>query len=425
MLDKQRTWRGNEVLLSVILLISQQCFGADTSEIPTTFYNESIDVLEHVYSSAPFKVHHIVNSLQGKEDDPYEFNYAIFNGKTGVGKSTLAVAIAYKLKWKLQKFSARDFIKSENRNATATTFNIITEGLVNYKDNLILVIDEINHLLMNYDSKHHDTDTSSMSVWTLLDEIKHKQNIFLIGTTNGIGGFPPQILDRLEPGIIKIMVNKDPNYIRQALLCRLNKSQIIITQEAIQYLQDHITNLDGYSSRNIISLASEIRIKAREDAYKKGRQDCLIIKPEHIQMALASLAEIKDEAQQKPYKDTEFDQRERHHKEMLEQGLRFHTESMKLQNDSMRLQEQTARDGLQANYAGIFIGAAIGAGSTAAGIYFSNRNHVEAMAEQRSGTVVNAVASAISTGVSTVGVAVSAAGVYVAAQAAGVSCTIS
>ncbi len=421
---KQCIWRGNGIFLSIIVLMSLYCFGADESGMPSIFCDERVDVLEHVYDSAPFKVHLIVNSLLGKEENPYEFNYALFNGRTGVGKSTLGIAVAYKLKWKLRRFSARDFIKGENRNATATAFNTITEGLADYKDNLVLVIDEINHLLMNYDSKHHDTDTSSMSLWTLLDEIKHKRNIFLIGTTNGIGGFPPQVLERLEPGIIKIMVNKDPDYIRQILLSRLSSDRIVITEDTINYLQNHIETLEGYSSRNIISLASEIRVKAREDAYKKGKQGRLTIEPEHIQMAIASLAEIREEAQQKPYKDTEFDQRERHHKEMLEQGQRLHAESMKLQNDSMRLQEQTASDGLRANYVGILASAAIGAGSTAAGVYFSNKNHIEAMAVQRHGNAVNTAIGVSSVGANVAGVAISAAGVYVAATVAGVACTI-
>lgn len=182
---KQCIWRGNGIIISIAILISVHCFGADDE----SFLGESKQILDCAYGIAPRKVRRIVNTLLGDRGPrSYPLNYAIFAGDPGVGKSTLALAVAYKAGWDTQKYGSNDFMKTENRNGTSAEFNTKMLDFINSYEKTVIIVEEVNHLLMNHDSKHHDTDSSSVSLWLFLDKIKTKQNLFFIGTTNGLGG---------------------------------------------------------------------------------------------------------------------------------------------------------------------------------------------------------------------------------------------
>lgn len=312
MVRKQYTWRGNEVLLSITLLISFQCFSADDQ----MFHGESTRILERAYKLAPYTVCHIVDALQGKEQDLYESNYLILNGKSGVGKSTLALAMAYKLQWDVHKCSARDFIRGESSEAAAE-FNSVTQGLPVHEGNLVFIIDEINYLLSR---RNHDTDSVSISLCALLDEIRHKRNIFFIGTASSVGDFSPQIQDRFDGCVITITAPQDLNIIKENFFEYLKDKKITVSNEVQQYVENNAEILNGYNARDIINLVDILKMQIVEltpDVYKANK---FVVEMNHIEAALKEKADLDIRFQQDPYEETEFEQRERHHRETLEQS---------------------------------------------------------------------------------------------------------
>lgn len=306
------------ILLMALLLLPSQCFSVDDEE--NYFYGESIEVLEAAYKNAPRRVYWIVDSLLGNKRGPgsYPFNYTLFDGEPGVGKSTLALAIAYKLQWDVQILGVNDFMKVENRNGTSVVFNNIMSAFEDCDDNTIIIIEEVNHLLMNYDSKHHDTDSSSMSLWLFLDGLKRNPNLFFIGTTNGIGGFPPQLESRFKAAVVSITADNNTDRIKDNLLKGLSHEKVVISDEAKTHLNQYVHLLQSYNARDIQHLVYEIQGQAYEFPEYDG--DKLIIRPYHISAAFKALEDIKVRFKAKPYSETEIEQRERLHQEILAQS---------------------------------------------------------------------------------------------------------
>ncbi len=346
------------VVLTTILLLPFQSFSADDAD--EYFHGEPVYMLESAYESAPRRVHRIVDTLLDKNRGPgrYQLNYALFDGESGVAKSTLALAVAYKSHWDPQRLGPDDFMKVENRNGTSVVFNNIMSQFQDCRDNTVIIIDEINYLLMNYDSKHHDTDTSAMSLWRFLDKIKTKSNLFLIGTTNGIGGFPPQMRTRLESAIVTVTSEKDPIRIKNDLLKGLSYKQVIIPDETRKHIDTCIPLLQGRNIRNIERLIYEILGQAYEQPEAKLDDETLVIKPEHIDAAFRAFEDIEVRFNAKPYNETEAEQRERHHKEVLAQNNRQFLIST-------------------------FTSGALNVVNLAASLYFNRSLHISAMDAQR------------------------------------------
>lgn len=353
-----------------LLLISLPSFGADETE--ALFHGESSYVLKSAYERAPRRAHRIVESLSGRDwPGRYPFNYAIFDGEPGVGKSTLALAIAYELKWDVQKFGTNDFMKIESRNGTSVIFNQMMSQFEDSDEKTVIILDEINHLLMNYNSKHHDTDASAMSLWLFLDNIRNKKNLFLIGTTNGIGGFPPQIRSRCKGAVITIEAEKNIDRIKKMLLEGLSHDpRITILDEAKDYINQCAVPLEGYSARDINYLIYEIKGQADEgvevqgDNDKSEEDDKLIIKLGHIKAALDDFADLEVRFDVKPYHEVEFEQRERHHQEILNQNKQY---------------QEVA---LEQNWKQFWIGTTVNVCGVGLSLYFNNLNCAKALAAQ-------------------------------------------
>lgn len=322
----------NKVLLMTLIVSCAPCFSAD--DVGQLFHGESVRVLESAYKNAPKRVYRIVDSLLGKKEGPgsYPFNYAIFNGEPGVGKSILALAVAYKLQWDAQRYGVHDFMIDQGRNSTAAAFNAKMSQFEHCNEGTVVIVEEFNHLLMNYDSKNHDTDASSVSLWLFLDTIKSNKNIFFIGTTNGIGGFPPQLESRLKASIVTIKADHNLAHIKERLLEGLADEKVIILDETKQYLNEYVSSLQGHNARDIQHLIYEIWGQADELSEPNSDDDKLVIKPEHVAAAFRTLEEVRLQFKEKPYKETETEQRERHHQESLAQGNRQFSESLAQSN---------------------------------------------------------------------------------------------
>src|SRR5579872_4507355 len=208
------------LILSIISLGSHSIYsmneGSSSSSTSSSFQNKddddiydpshisgsSIEELEQVFTNAPARVKNIVAHLKDPKFFSKETYRSVFLvGAPGVGKSTMAKAIGYQLRnagWKTRFFTCADLeFAGENRNIAAIRLVSTLNDLVAQKNSkIIIIIDELNQLLENYNSKQYDTDMTSKALWTFLDKNRYNENFFFIGVMNDAGKIPQQLKSR-------------------------------------------------------------------------------------------------------------------------------------------------------------------------------------------------------------------------------------
>lgn len=326
MFVKQCIWRGNGIFLSIVALMSLHCFGAQEQKI---FCGETVELLERAYSEAPFRAQWAVNRMATKKRSLNPSNYAILDGKTGVGKTTLAIAMAHKLQWEVHKFHAIDFLRdSERGKKTVEVFNNVVDTLDQNDTNQVFIVDDVDCLL-----KYRRNDTFDTNVlWSFLHKIRNRPNIFFIGTTcEGLPcDFPSSFTYELRDSLIKMEPEKNLNRTKQRLVDGLQKSKIIVADQALCYLDANISFLEGYTHRSIKNLISIVYEKLSEYAQKKG-YDKKIVLVEHLKAAFEELADIKREFNEKPNRpETKYEQKERRHKELLANQEQIHRMNLQM-----------------------------------------------------------------------------------------------
>lgn len=291
------------------------------------FHGYRSSTLERVLDKSSGEVHQIVDTLNKKAgSDPYEERYAVFEGEPGTGKSTLAIAIAYATKRKPEVRSAADFLGG-SRNAGCALLKEVFTSLKSSHGKKVLIIEEVNRLLQNYDSEHHDTDSTSMCLWTQLDDLKRsdkRKKIFFIGTMNGVGGLPPQIQSRWEDVILHIQPLHDPDINFNDIMRGLMRGNPEMSSEISDYFSAHKEEFKALSARQVEKLVSKIRAKA----YK--RDEPFVITMEHVNDAQAEISALRQRMAAET-QESDRDQRERHHQESLSQNAAHHEESMTFQ----------------------------------------------------------------------------------------------
>ena len=113
--------RGSEALSFLLLfLFLSPCFAADYAE----FEGYSTKMLDLTYERAPQEVHQIVDTLNGEAPPRFQYpkSYVFFEGESGGGKSTLAMAMAYKTGREPVIKSASDF-EGEGRGTCTGKLN--------------------------------------------------------------------------------------------------------------------------------------------------------------------------------------------------------------------------------------------------------------------------------------------------------------
>lgn len=124
-------------------------------------------------------------------------------GKTGVGKTTLALAIAQKMNKKAYLIQA-PMLGSEYQNSEVSTLTRLIKLILAGNKNNLIIIDEINILAEPKNSLFGPINTAASALWLMLDWCAQYKDTLVIGTANDITKLPPQLKDRFEGSIIEI-----------------------------------------------------------------------------------------------------------------------------------------------------------------------------------------------------------------------------
>lgn len=284
----------------------------------TNLSEEEIKEMELVFKQSPIEAQLIVNHLQ----DPTfftaneEYRATFFTGEPGCGKTTMAQAIGYRMKqhgWNYVFISSTSLLR-DYRNQTTTQLNKVLQAAVSSSKPTIIVIDELNRLLENADSKHHDTDTTGADLWMFLDKQRKNPNFFFIGTMNRITKLPKPLKSRVLSDYIEFEMINDiaiqSAFFRECLTPKKSHLDNDITDK---FLTEELQKINLYSFRDIKKTAAAIhRLQRQTTPPKDG---ALIIKKETITKTIDQHKQRKEKIQYDFEDETDEQRQERYHKE--------------------------------------------------------------------------------------------------------------
>jgi len=325
----------------------------ETSEYAIDFEREDIDELEKIYKAAHVDIHYIVKHLKDKDllkDGAYRSSF--FIGVQGSGKSTIAKAIAYKMhqkkEWKNQFIVSSDFFQ-RYRNQTAISLREILNKINQSSTPQILIIDELNRLLDHAESKEHDSDSTSTTLWTFLDKQNNRHHFFFIGIMNSAENLPIQVKDRMGGKMIYFDYITDKNIKIQMFKNILNnKNKELHHNIDDNYLDQQLSKLPTCSARNIANLILDITKIFFRERPKKGS---IIFQKRHIEEAINVYLYLQEKNKYYKITETSEERQERHHKEnkqmnkeQIQEQKRMHQESVTMQQKHFTEQQTTQKD---------------------------------------------------------------------------------
>ncbi len=220
--------------------------------------------MKEVYETAPQMVKDLVEHL--KDPNFYhapEYRVLILHGVPGTGKTVLARAIGMYADWDVKFCTPSDFQRGDRNDAASKLHDQVDEILLTGAPT-ILVIDEINQLLENAESKYHDNDATSKEFWTTIDRVYGRHNFFLIGTTNRIYRIPPQIKTRIKARSCEITVPPTLEGKMRMLLNKMNRRYTQLTEDAHDDAKKLIRSHGKWTGRDYVELAFMCKLVARE-----------------------------------------------------------------------------------------------------------------------------------------------------------------
>lgn len=280
-----------------------------------------IEEMKLVFKSSPKEAQLIVDHLQDPTFFPLSEGYrsALFVGEPGSGKTTMARAIGYKMAahgWEY-KFLLSTSLLGEHRNHTAIRLQKELEAIAVSKKATILIIDELNLLLENADSEHHDTDATSTALWTFLDKQKNNKNFFFIGTTNRVNKLPKPCKSRFFLDSITFPLVHDFKVRSKLIRKHLTNGKTILDEEVTDdFLDKEIEKIGSCSGRDLEKISGVI---CRESKRAQSAQvPVTVIKKAAIAHAVNHYMLKRMEFDYDAKEETDEQRQNRFHKENLE-----------------------------------------------------------------------------------------------------------
>lgn len=295
------------------------------------FTEEDIKEMELAFETSPQEAQSIVNYLQDPNYFPGIKNYKsiFFVGEPGTGKSITAKAIAYKMMqkgWEHKIISSTSLLEGY-RNQTSIRLEKELKKIEASNKPTVLVIDELNQLLENSNSKHHDTDAISKVLWMFLDRHKNNKKICLIGTMNRINKIPQQIKSRIY--FIEFNLMTDPKIKNNIIRKNLTTQNSLINAEVTDdFLDKELETINPYSWRELEKVSDEILIKSKLNNTKSS---VVNISKDSITQGINIYLRKKAKEQYDSEEETDEERQNRYHKENLEMHERHFIQQQALQ----------------------------------------------------------------------------------------------
>jgi AAA+ superfamily predicted ATPase len=295
---------------------------AQTIAQSLVFSEIDIEEMKRVFSTSPEEAKFIIKYLQNPKLFALTQDYrsATFVGEPGTGKTTMAKAIAYEMSkqgWEC-KFLSSTSLLGEYRNQTSIQLQKELQAIETSKKPTILIIDELNRLLENSNSKHHDTDTIATALWTFLDKHRDNKDFFFIGTMNRANKLPKAYKSRIILDYIEFPLVSNPKYknhfIRRELTSKNTQLETEITDV---FLDKELEKMGICSERDLKNLSNAI--------YKRSfmtetipAHNKMVIKKATITHTINQYVQNKNKLDYDIEEETDEERQNRHHKENLD-----------------------------------------------------------------------------------------------------------
>ncbi|MCL5875203.1 MAG: ATP-binding protein [Candidatus Dependentiae bacterium] len=297
-------------------LTDEEAVAAKPSEKPIQEKNssnqEAIREMEYIFMRSPVDAQNIVRHLKDPSlFDEHSYRYAIFVGPPGSGKTKMAKAIAYKMQqegWKVE-YIVSGAILSEKRNETAVKLRNKLEALMAKKQPVIVIIDELNELLENTESEHHDTSATAKFLWQFLDSQEENQKFFLIGTMNRDTKLPQPFKDRIMMKRIQFESIADINQRYEIFRDKLSHAKIKLENDIDgEYLKNLVKRLPDCTGRDIREFVFAIKKVYR----RYDNANPIIAGKKHLDAAINEYIKARIDIEYSKVEETDAERQERH-----------------------------------------------------------------------------------------------------------------
>ncbi len=324
-----------------------------SSSSKNEFDEDEIKEMESVFESAPEDAREILEYIE----NPSIFGTqgcrsSYFVGAPGTGKTTMALALAYKASklsppWGYKLVKSRELTVGECRNHTVKLLNQLFTGVLSESRPMLLIIDELNKLLEHSESEHYDTDTSSAALWEFLDEQKRNAKLFFIGIMNRDDKLAQPMKSRMLLKTILFKQITDPAMRLKKMHEKISNFTAVLENGGERHLATLLRTRPDASGRDFDGIA----LRAAQISRRTHKQDRIkMVTKRHLDQVFEAYDKEKKRTKYDQLEESTEERQERYHRESLVQTKRLNRESLaqteELNRDSLAQAERHHREGL-------------------------------------------------------------------------------
>jgi len=302
---------------------------------PSLVFSEiDIEEMQRVLKTSPEEAKFIVKYLQNPEFALIQdYRSATFVGEPGTGKTTTAKAIGHEMSkhgWEV-KFLSSTSLLGEYRNQTSIQLQKELQAIEASKKPTILIIDELNRLLENSNSKHHDTDMIATALWAFLDKNRGNKNFFFIGTMNRANKLPKAYKSRILLDYIEFPMVSNSKFKSEFIRRELTRTKITLDSEITDIFLDIELKKMGICSERDLKNLSDAIYKRSVMTGTIPTHDKMIIKKATITHVINQYIQNKSKLDYDTEDETDEERENRYHKENLEMQEMHFMQQQKIQ----------------------------------------------------------------------------------------------